>query len=271
MRGIGAALALVLALGGCGRPARHAVQPSPEPMGHGSSGLWQAVAEPVSQLRADTKAAMARGVDQARFVRGDRHKRQICLTIDDGPHPGPTERLLAILRAEQVKATFFVVGKMAQRYPHLVRAEAADGHEIGSHTFHHVNMTRVPEAELRRELTETNDVLTDILGHGAELLRPPGGQYNARTVEVARLVGLTTVLWTDDPGDYDQRIAPELILRRTIRDASPGGIILLHDGPQSTLAILPRLIHYLRAQGYTFVTCGELMRDARAKPPAQTR
>jgi len=234
----------------------------PSEVGGGPS-LWQQVAEPVAHLRAQTKAEMARGVDLAKFVRGDRRKRQICLTIDDGPHPGKTERLLALLRAENVKATFFVVGQMARKYPHLVRAEAAEGHEIGNHTFRHVNMTKVTPEVLKRELIETDGVLKAILGHGANLLRPPGGQYNAQTVEVARSVGYTTVLWTDDPGDYDKKISAELILRRTIRDASPGGIILLHDGPESTMAILPRLIRYLRAQGYTFVTCGQLMRDAR--------
>ncbi|MBI5832373.1 MAG: polysaccharide deacetylase family protein [Armatimonadetes bacterium] len=226
-------------------------------------GLWQQVAQPVAKIRAETKLEMARGVDQSKFMRGDRRKREICLTFDDGPHPGKTERLLQVLRDESVKATFFVVGEMAEKYPHLVRAESLDGHEIGSHTFHHVNMTKVTPSVLRQELTQTDLVLRHILGHGGELLRPPGGQYDSRTIDMARSVGYTTVLWTDDPGDYDPKIGADLILQRLIRDASPGGIILLHDGPETTMAILPRLIRYLRAQGYTFVTCGQLMRNSR--------
>ncbi len=259
-----AAAGLCLVLGGCPSPSMQAVEPIPEPMGSSRTpSFWQQVTQPVEKIRAETKVEMARGVDMAKFVRGARGKREICLTFDDGPHPGKTEQLLRVLRECDVKATFFVVGEMARKYPHLVRAEALDGHEIGSHTYHHVNMTKVTPEKLRTELTDTDKVIQDILGHGGNLLRPPGGQYDSRTIEVAREVGYTTVLWTDDPGDYDAKIPADLILARLIRDASPGGIVLLHDGPDTTMAILPRFVRYMRAQGYSFVTCGQLMRDSR--------
>jgi len=221
----------------------------------------------VHGLREQTRAELGKGVSDAKFVRGDRTRREVALTFDDGPHPGKTEPLLAILKEHGVPATFFVVGKMAERYAHLVRAELADGHEVGNHTYHHVNLTRVKPHTVAEEIAACDEVLKGISGQSAHLFRPPGGQYSNSVAEIARRVGYTTILWTADPGDYASP-GGDVILHRTLHDVANGGIILLHDGIDETLAILPRLIRYLHAQGYRFVTTSELM--AGVRPPTAT-
>jgi peptidoglycan/xylan/chitin deacetylase (PgdA/CDA1 family) len=226
------------------------------------SSFWRRAVARSHQALADIKTQtlhdMAKGVSTAKFTRGDRAKRVVALTFDDGPHPGKTEPLLKILADHNLKATFFVVGMMAEKYPWLVKAEADAGHEIGNHTYNHINLAKCPPGRARVEILACDEVVRGITGRPALLLRPPGGQFNATTVQLCQDLGDTMVLWTDDPGDYDSP-GEEIILQRTVRDISNGGVILLHDGIDQTLAILPRLIRYLQARGYTLVTAGELI------------
>lgn len=189
--------------------------------------------------------------------RGDSRVKEIALTFDDGPHPIYTEKLLALLRQERVPATFFVVGKMAERYPNLVREEVVDGDLVGNHTFSHVTLTRLPDSEIRTEYRACNDVLLQITGQVPRYCRPPGGDTDPRVVAAARSLGLTTVLWTDDPGDFASP-GDAKIEDRVLAKIGNGGIVLLHDGIQQTLDVLPRIVKYARERGYRFVTVAGL-------------
>ena len=235
----------------------------PEPV-YLNDPSWQLARQEVDKstmaILAQHQAEMARGINYYKIIRGNTKKRQIALTFDDGPHPAFTPKLLALLRKEGVKATFFVVGEMAQRYPNLVRAEIADGHCVGNHTYHHVNLTKIPEQDVATEIKACNDVIKQITGHTPRLFRPPGGDYDKGVIEAAESMGYTTVLWTDDPGDYASP-GEKLITSRILKHVSNGGIILIHDGIEQTYDILPELIHTLKKEGYTFVTVDEMMKD----------
>jgi peptidoglycan-N-acetylglucosamine deacetylase len=214
----------------------------------------------VPELLAQHAAEYKHGIRHAKLMHGDLAARRIAITFDDGPHPNYTPKLLAILRRYKVKATFFVVGEMAEKYPYLVKAEAAAGHSVGNHTYHHVNLTKIPEDYVAAEIGACDEVLEKILGRRTPLLRPPGGDYNGKVTEVARALGYTTVLWTDDPGDYAS--PGENVIRRRIMDnIGNGGIILIHDGIRETIDMLPRLIQDLTNQGYQFETVEEMLRD----------
>ncbi len=207
----------------------------------------------VLELIAQHKGELSQHLRYHKIYHGDRNKKQIALTFDDGPHAKYTPQLLDILRKARVHATFFLVGEMAQRYPDLVRQEVADGHAIGNHTYHHVNLTKILEADVATEIKACGETLQRITGEPVHLFRPPGGDCDSLVMDTAEALGYQTILWTDDPGDYASPGA-QVILQRTLKKAGNGGIILIHDGITQTIQILPALIRELKKRGYTFVT-----------------
>jgi peptidoglycan/xylan/chitin deacetylase (PgdA/CDA1 family) len=213
--------------------------------------------EKVVKLVDQHAGELRRGLRHDILMHGDLTKKEIALTFDDGPHPGFTQRLLDVLRKYNVPATFFVVGQMAERNPDLVRKEVEEGHVVANHTYHHVSLKKIPEEYQAIEIKACGEVLESITGKSPNLFRPPGGRYNDHIAEVARALGYKIVLWTDDPGDYDNP-GQDKILHDTLYDADNGGIILLHDGVEETIQVLPKIITTLRQRGYKFVTIDEM-------------
>lgn len=212
------------------------------------------------ELTAQHQAELAHGLHYAKVMSCDRSTTQIAITFDDGPHPQYTPRLLRILHSYHARATFFVVGEKAEQAPYLVKQEAAAGHAIGNHTYHHVNLNKIPLRLVAAEITACGDVIKSITGQQPHLFRPPGGDYNRPVAETANRLGYTLVLWTDDPGDYASPGA-KVIEERTMRKIRNGGIILLHDGVQQTVDILPSLLQSLQRRGFAFVTVDDIMKE----------
>lgn len=183
--------------------------------------------------------------------------RCVALTFDDGPLPKTTGPLLDILAKEQVPATFFMLGVQANAHPQLVKRVAAEGHEIGSHTWSHQYLTEMPTKTIRDELTRTNALLKKLTGQQPTLLRPPYGATNANVAEAARQVGMAQILWSVDTRDWQHRDAQRVAAIATT--ATRGSIVLMHDIRESTVAALPGIIQDLRAKGYVFVTVSELL------------
>lgn len=194
-----------------------------------------------------------------KVVTGDPSQRLAALTFDDGPHGDKTGDLLTVLRRLQVPATFFLVGKMALRYPELVERMVLEGHELGNHTYNHYRLPLIPLSEVAGELNRTRDVLAGIVGAPTRLFRPPGGEYNDTIQKIIAQEGYSNILWTDDPADYKLGRSASRITELVLRDITPGGIILLHSGLPETTKAIPEMVSRIRAQGYTFVTCSELI------------
>lgn len=209
------------------------------------------------ELLAQQEDETERGTACRTLIRGDRRRKEIALTFDDGPHPGFTERLLAILTDKRVPAAFFVVGEMGERHPELLRALARAGVTVGNHTYHHVSLPKIPDEFVLDEIKACGEVIATALGRPPRWFRPPGGQYDRGVTEAVQALGYAMALWTDDPGDYDNPSA-SVLLDKTLERATPGGIILLHDGVDVTVQILPALIDRLRARGFRFVTLERL-------------
>lgn len=189
--------------------------------------------------------------------RGDKARREVALTFDDGPHPAFTVRLLALLKQEHVKATFFLVGKKVDESPPTVAQIARAGHEVANHTYHHVNLDKLTPAQAEAEIRQANEAIKRACGIKPVSFRPPGGHHSEIVYQAAAKQGMRTVFWTDDPGDFSKP-APEVIMARTLKDLDNGSDILLHDGIEQTLQMLPDLIARLRRDGYQFVTISEM-------------
>ncbi len=177
-----------------------------------------------------------------------------------------------MLKRENVPATFFVVGKMAVRYPDLVRAIAADGHTLGNHSFRHANLLHSRPADLLTEWQACQDAVESITGKRMKFCRPPGGDYDSDVLAAAQKVGLITVLWTQNSHDY---LSPGMgeIKSRVLGHVSNGSIILMHDGVEQTIEVLPEIIHELKQRGFRFVTVEELWdhRQARLEPKGRVQ
>ena len=220
----------------------------------------KAVDKSTLELLAQHQAALKRGLKYHILMRGDPFRREIALTFDDGPHPQYTPQIISILASSEVKATFFIVGELAEKYPALVRAEAAAGHEIANHTYDHVNLTKIPSEDAAVEIEACSDVLQSITGKRPTMFRPPGGDYNDEVAMIGESLKYTMALWTDNAGDWDSpgKVAIE---DRVLENVSPGGIILMHDGIEQTIKALPIIIRILKREGYRFVTLDQMMRE----------
>lgn len=229
-----------------------------------SDPTWQQAARQVHE-EVNPKRWSQEQLSEYILHQGGREQPIIALTLDDGPHAATTPKLLEVLRQEQVKATFFVTGFMAQKAPSLVREIAKEGHEIGNHSFSHATLARLPQEKILTEYSATNEVVQRITGKRPRFCRPPGGDFSRPVLEAAADLNLITVFWTNNPGDY-AHIGQQEIVRRTLLNLTPGGIILLHDGPKDTLEALVLLIRMTKAMGYRFATLEEMMQSRSANP-----
>lgn len=200
---------------------------------------------------------------------------EVCLTFDDGPDPHWTPRILDILKQRNVKATFFVLGKHAEEHPELITRILREGHEIGSHTYTHPNLSEAGDEKTTLELNATQRLLEWISGRSTILFRPP---YNAdampasledvQPIALASDLGYLTVGESVDTQDW-QRPGADEIVRRVRDQRANGNVILLHDagGDRSqTVEALPRILDYLEARGDVVVPSGKLI----GLTPAQT-
>src|SRR5207253_8885349 len=159
-------------------------------------------------------------------------ERAVALTFDDGPSPPDSLRILAVLRRLHVRATFFVIGYLVERYPQVVALERRDGMAIGNHTYNHSQVP--PFAELPARLIEDEIALgaqsLARLGIQPHLLRPPGGSFSPAVVRAADALGERVVLWSVDPTDWSSGVTPGQIARRVLGAVRPGSSAILHDG-----------------------------------------
>lgn len=179
----------------------------------------------------------------------------VALTFDDGPLDGDTQPILDILSNYGVKATFFVTGYNANRFPFLVRREYQEGHMVANHSYTHPHLPQLSSSEVEKELRDTNTAITAAGVPQPNLFRPPYGDTNATIEGIATSLGMTQVIWNPatDTNDWANPSA-STICDRVLNGVSPGSIILLHDGGGTTNTdeALPCIITRLKEQGYTF-------------------
>src|SRR5262245_58148383 len=190
------------------------------------------------------------------ICRGDRLRKCVALTFDDGPDARSTPALLDLLRAEQVPAAFFCVGQRVESARDLAARIVREGHLLENHSFAHSNLTNFfGVGRLQAELERTQSVVRDATGIAPTLFRPPMGLSNPRVFEAARAMGLKVIGWSARGLDT-QTDEPERVVTRIVRRLGPGAIILLHDGnipAERLLLTVKLLLANLRERGYEIV------------------
>ncbi len=203
------------------------------------------------------------------FTRVPMAEKFVAITFDDGPHPQNTPRLLDMLRARNVKATFYVIGRSVDLHPGVVRRTVAEGHEIANHSHTHRLMTQLSDAEVRNEMQRCEDAIGRAAGVRPRTMRPPYGGLAQRQRELVHAeFGYPTILWNVDPLDW-KRPGPSVVAQRMIAGATPGGILLAHDLHSQTVDAMPATLDGLLRQGYKFVTVSQLIAMGASNTTAQ--
>ena len=189
---------------------------------------------------------------------------RVALTFDDGPHPGRTKRILALLDRYSVKATFFILGCNAEYYPEPLALAVAAGHEIEDHSFDHVTRGKTA-LELENSITKTARIIEQASGRSPRFFRPPEGKCTPELNEALSVLGYESVFWTVDSRDWTGKPA-EAIARDVLAQVKDGDVLLFHDYTcpgENTLHALEKIIPALLSRGYRFVTVEEMFACAK--------
>ena len=186
-------------------------------------------------------------------------KPKIALTFDDGPSKVYTPKLLDGLKERGVKATFFLIGQNIEKDNNrdIVKRMYEEGHLIGNHTYHHVEITKVSNEKAYEEITMTNDLIKEITGKDVQFMRPPFGLWQK---DLEQKIHVLPVMWSIDPLDWATENVDEIV-NKVVTEAEENDIILLHDCYDSSIKAALKIVDQLTAKGYEFVTVDELMLD----------
>jgi len=179
---------------------------------------------------------------------------QIAITFDDGPSVC-TPALLDGLKERGVKATFFLVGENVETYPDIVKRIYEEGHLIGNHTYHHVEITKLSDEEAMYEINKTDELIAAITGQRVQYIRPPFGIWQR---ELENYLDVLPVMWTVDPLDWTTENIDEVV-NKVVSQAKENDIILLHDCYKSSVEAALRIVDLLKAEGFEFVTVDKLI------------
>ncbi|SFE67679.1 Peptidoglycan/xylan/chitin deacetylase, PgdA/CDA1 family [Paenibacillus algorifonticola] len=191
----------------------------------------------------------------------DKEQKLVALTFDDGPDNRYTPAILDILKKKGIKATFFVVGVQVKKDPDVLQRIVDEGHEIGNHTTHHKDLTKLTKNQIWDEISTTDKLIKDVVGFTPNLVRAPYGAVNSTVKQLMKEKGRELVSWNVDTRDWAGTSVS--VMKKNISEhTKPGGIILMHSfggkGIKNTVDMLPDVIDSLQKKGYTFVTIDEM-------------
>ena len=199
--------------------------------------------------------------------RGDENQKLIALTFDDGPDEDYTPQVLDILKKYNIKATFFTVGEKVEWHPEIVKRQYEEGHEIGNHTFTHINVCHRGYDDIYKEISQTQEAIKKVIGIEPKIFRPPYRAINKEMCSIVKEKDMNVILWSElDPRDWSNP-GVYYISNTILTKVKNGNIILLHDynnkraSTSQTIQALDTVIPALKEKGYKFVTVSELIEN----------
>jgi len=190
------------------------------------------------------------------------NKQIIALTFDISWGTQTPIPVIEILKDNDIRCTFFLSGPWVKESPEIVKRIKADGHEIGSHGYRHINLSNLSKSEIKEEIDKAHQNIKDAAGVEPCLIRTPNGDYNDHVIEAIHEKGYEAIQWGTDSLDW-MNPGVDSIIKRVTQKAHPGDIILMHasDTCKQTADALPEIIQNLKEQGYEFVTVSELLNE----------
>lgn len=225
----------------------------------------QDVAEEKERIRYPvSNSVLQQRYPETVVLRGAQTENKVSLTFDDGPDPRFTPLILDILKEYHVKATFFLMGARAKKYPGIVKRMVDEGHVVGNHTYSHPNLVKEADIAIEREVTNTEEALAKLINYRTKLFRAPYGFLDNELVGKLKGLDYMVVGWSVDSLDW-QESPPEVIAHNVLSHFQPGAIILMHDGAESdgdrtnTVKALHQIIPALKEQEIEFETVPALL------------
>lgn len=204
------------------------------------------------------RGVITRGID-ATVTRIATAQPYVAMTFDDGPHPRLTPQLLDMLAARGIRATFFVIGRNAARYPQILHRMVAEGHEIGNHTWSHSSLHGHSDVSVLDQVDRTNRAVYAAVGRPPVTMRPPyGNLHDRQRLMLYQARGMPTILWSVDPLDW-RRPGSAAVVNRIVGGCHPGAVVLAHDIHSATVRAMPATLDGVAARGYRFLTVSELI------------
>ncbi|MBF6978457.1 polysaccharide deacetylase family protein [Aerococcaceae bacterium zg-BR22] len=176
----------------------------------------------------------------------------VALTFDDGPHPEITPQVLDVLKEYNIKGTFFVTGANVERYPELAKRIVDEGHHIGNHSYNHPDLSKLSDAEVLKQLEQTQALIKDATGTTPTMFRMPFGAGGRRVVHLGQSLGLTSIIWNLDTQDWRSH-DKDAIFEQAMEYLREKTLMLMHDTHQAAPEALRKIIPALIAKGYEFV------------------
>ncbi|WP_159885792.1 polysaccharide deacetylase family protein [Paenibacillus puerhi] len=223
-----------------------------------------------SQAPSLTLSQLARKYPDILLLHGRSSSRQIALTFDDAPDAVYTPQVLDILKAHKVRATFFLIGAQAEKYPNIVKRIVREGHVIGNHSYSHPLFTKLSQDGFQQQIQKTQQILKPLVGYTPRLIRPPYGEIKEAQLLWASEQGYLMVNWNVDSLDWKQ-LGEAQVTSNILKHAKAGSIVLQHSGGgtnqdlRGTVQALPKVIEALQGQGFRIVTLPELLRVTKGK------
>jgi len=193
---------------------------------------------------------------------GNKESKKVYLTFDEGYEAGYTEKILEVLKQNDVKACFFITAHYVNTQPELVQKMIDEGHIIGNHTVNHKSMPSLSLEETKKEVMELHTAIYEKFGYEMKYLRPPKGEYSEKQVDYCNTLGYTTVMWSFAYDDWDENKQgrEEYAKKKILDNIHNGCVILLHGNSKDNTNVLDYCIKEIKGMGYQFSSLDEFER-----------
>lgn len=194
------------------------------------------------------------------FISGPTNRKAVSLTFDDGPSANVTPKILDILKENDVKASFFIIGSQIPGNSAIIKRMYEDGNLVLNHSYTHPELTKKNNEEITNELVKTETALQAIIGKKPAILRPPYGDLNQQDVDLISSLGYKSVIWSTDTFDWSQK-EKDNIVKNVTDNLRSGEIILMHCNSDkiATAEALPQIIQAIKSKGYEITTLDKLL------------